>query len=480
MNSIKILSAFGNEQINQILSNRLTRNYKVESLRPLTITSLYDKVANGYDVLIFRDSAIEVKLNPISIVKKIQELNPDIKIIFIMENTYESFVNDFVKRKTEVSFLQNVSIADLVDIIASSTKKEDEVIDAEEDDEDFVFNLDTLEEEVKQKENKSDDYIDDSWLDSYEDNKDTEKVDEDEDLVFEFLDEENESVENTDNNSSIAFIFEDEEGDLQEQNEEEKLENNDTENNNTKILDINAEVKKTSDNSEENMKEEYLLKKEEFVDKEESKVEDKKEIFKKNKKKENQYNFESLVDILKENNSNILLFMSAHNIESQSAMRTTMVLAEDRNVVYLEFDKMNFDLLDTIVHPRIIPVKVSEDKSVETVLNHYKKYAVKGKDTVCVINTPYDNSLLSLGLFGKIIIEFTQNRFVVDKFAGDMLESMNDDNIYYLVSYYEDELWSVNDIEVMLQQKVYIMKNTRLLEYQTRKGKRLIRLGEEG
>ena len=200
------------------------------------------------------------------------------------------------------------------------------------------------------------------------------------------------------------------------------------------------------------------------------------------KKKVNEYNFASLLDRVTDvNEDKILLFMNTHKMESQSAIRTAMKLVEDKIVIYIDYDESNHEYLDAFVHPNLIVIKANEKCSVESVLGYYQKYTVRGmRRQVCVVNAPYDKSLLSLGLFGKIVIEFTQNRYILNKFAGDMIEAAEVNEIYYLVAYHEDELLSVRDIETMLQQKVYSMNNTRVLEYRTRKGKRLIKVDEEG
>lgn len=419
MKPVTILSAFGNQQVNAIIQSRLPEHYTVEELRPLTITALYERVSNPYDVLIFRDSAIEVKLNPVSLIKKIKEENPEVKIIFILENEYEHFVEEYIKRETTVSFLRSSKIDAMVKLIQELTKVEEEIEDDYDDEDDMVFNLETLEEKII---NLTDDEVEGEDI----------ETEEDVNLA---------SIE-----TAILTQVESDEPLL---DKEENLEDMAV----PKVEKLSAKEKVNANTMAEKakMKPQFGL------------------------HSEIKHTFMDMYKAFASNPQNMYTFLNTHSLETQAALQMANLLVSEKDIVYIEFDKANFDFIDSFAHPRVTTIKVDEPLCIDTILKHYQRYTERGKEKyICIINAPYNDSLLLLSMFGEVILEFTQNRYIIDRFAGKTTQ-MNA-SIHYLVSYYEEKLYSLKEIEGILQQDVYCLTNTRVKEYQSRKNKELMQL----
>lgn len=152
----KVLSGFGHDKINDILKENI-QDAELSVLSPITINNFYDKVEDGYDVIILRDSAIDyVKLNIMSIVKELEGRFLKTKFIFILENSYGSVIDKFIENREKTSkdfiFLRDTNIENLIKTVntcINNIKESDITKIEEEDSDDIVFNLSSMEEKIE-------------------------------------------------------------------------------------------------------------------------------------------------------------------------------------------------------------------------------------------------------------------------------------------------------------------------------------------
>lgn len=159
----KVLSGFGHDKINDILKDNI-QDAELSVLSPITINNFYDKVGDNYDVIILRDSAIDyVKLNIMSIVKELENRSLETKFIFILENSYGSVIDKFIENTERDSdnfiFLRDTNIDNLIKTInqcINDIKERNlDENEPEEDSNDIVFNLSSMEETIEPIKNLS-------------------------------------------------------------------------------------------------------------------------------------------------------------------------------------------------------------------------------------------------------------------------------------------------------------------------------------
>lgn len=390
MQTFKILSGFGSQQVDEILARRI-QEATLEKLTPLTLIKLYEKTKEQYDVLIFRDGAIDVKINIISTIKRLREISPNTKMIFILEAEYDAVIEDYITKEKDVIFMRNTNIETLIktiNIIFNELLDKNNIID-EEDEEDFIFDLTTMTE------------IETTPTDDTK--NDIEKYD-----------------KNGKSKISLSNEF------------------------------LNGNKKSHQLESERN------------------------ELLSKSKK--GNYSKHTIFPIKQcdiSKNENIILYLNSTHMDSQMAIQMASFYANDRDVVYIDYIKSNHDFVSSVTKGRLTIITPAEQGSLISILGLIKTYRISD-ETLFIINVEYNEELLNFAVIGKVYVEITQNMFLIESLIGDNFDDSLI-NLQYIVSYYDETMISQQDIEDIFRRKVLLIHNTRVMEFLSRKNKKLIK-----
>lgn len=414
---LNLLLAFGHPDVEKYIKESVEEKIKVDIFEEIPLfENLNKKLENEYDALLLRDSVFNKDIKNeddlIHVLSSIRKKWQSIEIILILDSTYSVNLINVLHKLSIVLIIQGTikipEIISMIEQIQPAIKSSTNISNKEPDLNSFELHI-QKEDIESSKENMLNEKAFFRPV-GVKENKDNDVVETEEDEVFDLEEE-----------------FFDDEVETQEHKEEIELKK--------EPLVVEKELKKEPQKEPQEIKSTIT--------------------------KESTSNQNS-----KSKLNSILLYMNAHDMQSQVALNIAMKKAFDNQgkVIYIECDKRNQALVKNLKIEGLELI-YEEDKSLACLSSYFKK---ANSNTFLVFHLPYQREFLFLANFIDVMVEVTQNEYIVEQIQEDLKTILKPNMVTIMIAYFEDGLISMKKINQKLNQHSIKLYNTRKSESDSR------------